>query len=71
MLLLWTCYSFLYSINEFVFQVQGMQVEVGKMKDPVLVFLMCFARLDLLLLKAVSRLKALKQKGEGFMRDPM
>ena len=46
-------------------------MEVGKMKDPVLVFLMYFARLDLLLLKVASRLKALEQKDEVIMRDPM
>ena len=54
-----------------MFQVEARKVEVGKRKDPVLVFLMYFARLDLLLLKAVSRLKALEQKGEVTMRDPM
>ena len=50
---------------------EGKKVEVGKMKDPVLVFLMYFARLDLLLLKAVSQPKALDQKGEVIMRDRM
>ena len=62
---------FLTQLNKFVFQVEARQVVVGNMKDPVLVFLMYFARLDLLLLKAVSRLKALEQKGEVIMRDPM
>ena len=46
-------------------------MEVGKMKDTIVVFLMYFARLDLLLLKAVSRLRALEQKGAVIMRDPM